>query len=259
MANHTTTLTCLIVAFIAIYSQYIPIRHNWRGIKNRTRWPKPKPQWPYIPQTPTRVPNSCIIENCSDSKVPVCGIDRKTYTNECHLNCEGVDKLKDGPCVDNCFCSAQYDPVCGINGTTYANDCQRQCAGVPLRSYTACPDDSPNDHWDYHNDLRHCNCDRKYEPVCGNNGRTYDNSCFAICDKQLSWENGPCERYRPKKRRCNCGDDANEVCAKDGKVYKNSCYAACARVELTYRSFCTWWVNKLICILLLLFIREEGP
>ena len=37
-----------------------------------------------------------------------------------------------------------------------------------------------------------CNCITLYDPVCGCNGVTYSNSCFAQCDGVREWTEGSC-------------------------------------------------------------------
>jgi len=36
-------------------------------------------------------------------------------------------------------------------------------------------------------------CYEIYQPVCGCNGQTYSNDCFASAAGVKSWTNGPCE------------------------------------------------------------------
>ncbi|TAE25142.1 MAG: hypothetical protein EAZ91_19660 [Cytophagales bacterium] len=38
----------------------------------------------------------------------------------------------------NCVCTAQYDPVCGCNKKTYSNACDAACNGIAVVSKGAC-------------------------------------------------------------------------------------------------------------------------
>lgn len=38
-----------------------------------------------------------------------------------------------------------------------------------------------------------CVCIEIYQPVCGSNGNTYSNSCFAECDGITNYTEGACE------------------------------------------------------------------
>jgi coxsackievirus/adenovirus receptor len=97
--------------------------------------------------------------NCTRPYSPLCGSDRRTYGNMCHLNtknrCDNtrIRKVHDGTCrhqrcVPNMhqpsckcpctfFCTTDFKPVCGTNGITYSNTCQLSsraaCLGYPVR------------------------------------------------------------------------------------------------------------------------------
>ena len=72
---------------------------------------------------------SCLRKcGCTKIDKPVCGMDRKTYMNDCERKCEGVDKLHDGECPNpkpaGCeHCQGFFNAVCGVNGVTYDNLC----------------------------------------------------------------------------------------------------------------------------------------
>lgn len=69
-----------------------------------------------------------------------------------------------------------------------------------------------------------CLCPAIYNPVCGDNGLTYANACYAECDGVFSYTSGECSV-------CTCPAIYDPVCGSDGVTYPNSCEAECAGVS----------------------------
>ena len=82
--------------------------------------------------------------------------------------------------INDIACSAIYDPVCGENGKTYSNPCMAESAsGVKIKSKGVCPAEKENSVSPNPTGSGSRFCVLLYDPVCGNNGVTYSNSCFA--------------------------------------------------------------------------------
>ncbi|PFH31797.1 putative serine proteinase inhibitor PI-2 [Besnoitia besnoiti] len=82
---------------------------------------------------------------CECPAVPayVCGMDKKTYRNQCVRDCHDAREFHNGPCGEadipskregvvnkECRCPRNISPVCGIDGQTYQNSCFLDCYGV---------------------------------------------------------------------------------------------------------------------------------
>ena len=69
-------------------------------------------------------------------------------------------------------------------------------------------------------------CCLRYRPMCGVNGKTYDNRCEMRCDNVLRECNGECPC---KDSRCRCHSRREPVCGTDGRSYPNECILRCKR------------------------------
>ena len=66
-------------------------------------------------------------------------------------------------------------------------------------------------------------------PVCGGDGRTYQNPCYA--EKALGGDSDIVIAYFGECVNCeSCSGEYQPVCANDGKTYVNSCWADCKGV-----------------------------
>ncbi|XP_033740570.1 serine protease inhibitor dipetalogastin-like [Pecten maximus] len=71
----------------------------------------------------------------------VCGVNGKTYRNECVASRRGIIVAckRRCPCKPNCNCVRSYRPVCGWNGQTYGSRCLAFCERVGVRCPWPCP------------------------------------------------------------------------------------------------------------------------
>lgn len=119
--------------------------------------------------------------------------DKAEYCKKADGDCKG-----DGMCADRPeICPFVFDPVCGCDGRTYSNACIAASNGVNVASQGECTGNKCSSNDDCaegefcHQPGFSCQgqgkCETKpdlcfflFDPVCGCDGKIYQNACFAF-------------------------------------------------------------------------------
>ncbi len=127
---------------------------------------------------PTTVPAACALCSTTESN-PVCGIDGNTYATMCFSNCHNINVGYIGACIANTkYCGGLTSAICPSGYF-----CQYDYSGV-ANSTGKCVTSSTTDSTTGTNTISSCinTCPSALNPVCGINGVTFGNSCYANCN-----------------------------------------------------------------------------
>ena len=220
------------------------------------------------PDTCTPAENICNGEcadgvkcpDCNADCEPVCGLlgglVRKTYMNECMLECEGADLFEDGDCCVQCDNEA-IEWVCGSDFKAYGNQCKLGCKAPEQDALYFIPQNPDGTFNKAVCEI--CQVDLSGEPeqVCGDNYQTYYNIDELICAAEQDGKVGlepqcqaecftaecPCPPETgglviPNESQDPADTGQRGVCGADGATYANNCEAIYMGTTVTASKWC---------------------